>query len=62
MQRTIYYLYNKFFMNEAVSEILKYFKKNSRIVNYSKSRKPGNSDQRKKLKKCTFQCQNNYQF
>ena len=32
MQRTIYYLYNKFFMNEAVSEILKYFKKKDQIV------------------------------
>ena len=32
MQRTIYYLLNKFLMNEAESEILKYFKKKDKIV------------------------------
>ena len=32
MQRTIYYLLNKFFMNEVESEILKYLKKKDKIV------------------------------
>ena len=32
MQRTVYYLLNKFFMNESEGEILKYFKKKDKIV------------------------------
>ena len=32
MQRAIYYLLNKFFMNEVEDEILKYFKKKDKIV------------------------------
>ena len=32
MQDTIYYLLNKFFMNEVESEILKYIKKKDKIV------------------------------
>ena len=32
MQRTIYYLLNKFFMNKVEDEILKYLKKKDKIV------------------------------
>jgi len=32
MQKTIYYLLNKFFMNEVENEILKYFRKNNKKI------------------------------